>query len=41
MMGIICSWILLRAISDYWDELLRDVYGAIGCGVVGGGVECF
>ena len=32
---------LLDAISNYWNELLWDVYGAIGCVVISDRVECF
>ena len=50
---ILSSIILFNALSNYWDELLWDVSGVIGCVVVGDcvviggcvvvgdGVECF
>ena len=41
MYEIICSWILLHAISNYWNELLWDVYGVIDCVVISDRVECF
>ena len=41
MLRIICSCILLNTISNYWNGLLWDVYGAIDCVVIGDGVECF
>ena len=41
MLCIICSWILLNAISNYWDELLWNVYGAIDCVVISDSVEWF
>ena len=38
---ILCVIILFNTISNYWDGLLRDVYGAIDCVAISDRVKCF